>query len=99
MAQRGGCAYLAKVRLALRDRIEPRIIDLAIALALTVAGQASIWAGTTDEGPKALTVPVALVVTLGLAWRRRMPALVAGTAGAPGYCRPSSGARRVPSGS
>ena len=61
-----------------RHRAWVDLLDYGIALALTVAGQVSIWMGTTDEGPRALTVPIALAVTVGLAWRRRAPSAVAG---------------------
>lgn len=63
---------------ALRARTDPGAVDLALALMLLAAAQVSIWAGTTDEGAKPLTVPIAVVATAGLAWRRRQPALVAG---------------------
>jgi signal transduction histidine kinase len=70
-------SYLHAVLLASIRRFDVKVVDLVIALALAVAGQASIWAGTTDEGPKAITVPIAIVVTLGLAVRRRSPMAVA----------------------
>jgi signal transduction histidine kinase len=59
-------------------RLDPALMDAALAVALTAISQVSIWTGTTNEGPKAITVPVALIGTVGLAWRRRAPALVAG---------------------
>ena len=66
------------MRLTLRNRLGIGPVDIALAVALTAISQASIWAGTTDEGPKGITVPVALVCTLGLAGRRRAPTIVAG---------------------
>ena len=46
------------------------------AVALCALGVFSILAGYTDEGPLALTVPVAVTVTLALAFRRRWPLAV-----------------------
>jgi signal transduction histidine kinase len=66
------------VRFPALNRAGVSLLDLVLALVLTAVSQASIWAGTTDEGPRAITVPVALVCTLGLAGRRRVPAVVAG---------------------
>jgi signal transduction histidine kinase len=62
----------------IRNRLGIGVLDASLGLALTAVGQASIWSGTTDEGPKGITVPVALLGTLGLAGRRRAPAVVAG---------------------
>ena len=53
------------------------MIDAAPAVALCALGQFSIWAGYTNEGPRAVTVPIALLVTLALAFRRRHPVIVA----------------------
>jgi len=60
--------------------------DVALALALLAVAVASVVTGNPDEGPLALTLPVAVASTLGLAWRRRAPlvpvaiVIVAGTA-------------------
>jgi signal transduction histidine kinase len=51
--------------------------DGGMVLALCALGQFSIWAGFTNEGPRGLTVPVALVATLALLARRRAPVAVA----------------------
>jgi signal transduction histidine kinase len=51
--------------------------DAGMVLALCALGQFSIWAGFTNEGPRGLTVPVALVATLALLARRRAPVAVA----------------------
>lgn len=56
--------------------VDPRLLDWAPAVALCVLGQFSLWAGFTHEGPRAVTVPVALVVTLVLGLRRRTPVAV-----------------------
>jgi signal transduction histidine kinase len=66
------------MRQLMRERLGANAVDIAVAIALTAISQVSIWSGTTHEGPKGLTVPIALVGTLGLAFRRRAPALVAG---------------------
>jgi signal transduction histidine kinase len=66
------------MRSRIRSHVGPGAVDVAFAAAMTVISQVSIWSGTTDEGPKGITVPVALVSTLGLAGRRRAPTLVAG---------------------
>jgi signal transduction histidine kinase len=68
------------MRRLVRERLGANAIDIAFALGLTVVSQISIWSGTTNEGPKGLTVPIALVGTLGLAFRRRASARVAGLA-------------------
>jgi signal transduction histidine kinase len=44
----------------------------AVALALAVAGQIELWAGSSD-GPRALAVVAALVATMPLLLRRRFP--------------------------
>jgi signal transduction histidine kinase len=53
-----------------------RRLDAIPAVALCAIGVFSILAGYTDEGPRALTVPVAVIVTLALAFRRRWPVAV-----------------------
>jgi signal transduction histidine kinase len=55
------------------------VLDIGIALGLTVVSQLSIWLGNTNEGPRAITVPVALVGTIGLVWRRTHPLVVTGS--------------------
>jgi signal transduction histidine kinase len=54
----------------------PRRIDVIPAAALCALGVFSILAGFTDEGPRALTVPVAVIVTVAVAFRRRWPLAV-----------------------
>ncbi|WP_162248042.1 sensor histidine kinase [Angustibacter sp. Root456] len=46
---------------------------LAVVLALLAVPSAAL--GLPDDGPVALTVPVALLMSAGLAWRSRVPAL------------------------
>src|SRR5437588_2164923 len=55
--------------------VRPRIIpsDTLLALGLAVVAQLEIWAIGDFPGPKAITVPLGLAVTLPLAWRRRAP--------------------------
>lgn len=65
------------MRRLIPERFRANALDIALALGLTVISQISIWSGTTNEGPKGLTVPIALAGTLGLAFRRRVPALAA----------------------
>jgi signal transduction histidine kinase len=60
-------------------RLDPRVVDAAPAILLCAIGQFSIWAGYTDEGPRAVTVAIALLVTLALVVRRRYPVGVAAT--------------------
>jgi len=68
------------MRLAL-DRIRRRrlwglpVPDVALAGALCLVAAASVLTGNPVEGPVALTLPVAVVTTLALAWRRRAPVL------------------------
>lgn len=54
----------------------PRAADIALAAVVVVVGQAFAWAAPTIDGPKAVTVPVALVVGVALAWRRHAPLTV-----------------------
>jgi signal transduction histidine kinase len=65
--------YGCGMRLVQREGLRANALDISLALALTVISQISIWTGTTNEGPKGITVPVALAVTTGLAWRRSAP--------------------------
>ncbi|MRH29565.1 hypothetical protein GH740_09595 [Microbacterium sp. SYP-A9085] len=50
-------------------------LDVALALALCLIAVASVLTGNPDEGPVAVTVPVAVVSTLAVAWRVRAPIL------------------------
>src|SRR3954452_20315337 len=75
-AFRGGT--VSDVRLPRREELDANALDIAVAAGLTVISQLSIWLGNTDEGPKAITVPVALIATIGLVWRRKQPMLMAG---------------------
>lgn len=49
--------------------------DVVLAGALCLVAVASATTGNPAEGPVALTVPVAIVTTLALLWRRRSPVL------------------------
>jgi signal transduction histidine kinase len=49
--------------------------DLVIAGALLVIAVASVLTGNPDEGPVAVTLPAAVVLTVSLVWRRRQPAI------------------------
>jgi signal transduction histidine kinase len=53
------------------------VIDVALAAVLTVTAVAGILTGAVDEGPVALTLPVAVVSTAALLWRTRLPVLTA----------------------
>ena len=53
----------------------PPALDALLALALTTLVQLEIW-GSDVTVPKALAVPVGLLMTLPLAWRRRAPLAV-----------------------
>ena len=60
--------------------------DVALAAALCAVAVASVLTGNPDEGPLVVTLPVAVVSTAALLWRRRSPlvavalVIVAGTA-------------------
>src|SRR3954454_20287451 len=59
----------------------PPLVDIVIALALTVAGQLNLWLGFDGYypgGPRALNVVLTLVGTLALAFRRQAPLAVFG---------------------
>jgi len=56
-------------------RAAPPVRDVLLASALTVLVQFEIW-GSDVTVPKALAVPVALLVTVPLAWRRTAPLTV-----------------------
>lgn len=64
---------LARLQVQMALARHPRAFDIALVLAFGVAGQASAWLDGGDAGPKAVTVPVALMVAAALAWRRRAP--------------------------
>ncbi|MBX3193726.1 MAG: sensor histidine kinase [Microbacteriaceae bacterium] len=51
--------------------------DLVLAAAATIVAVASVLTGNPDEGPTAITLPVALVTTIALIWRTRAPWLTA----------------------
>jgi signal transduction histidine kinase len=53
-------------------------IDRLVAAALVVVGQLELWLGDAVPGPKALTVPLTIVATGSVAFRRRWP-LIAGS--------------------
>ena len=61
-------------RLASRWRTPPGL-DILLALGLAALVQLEIW-GSDVTVPKALAVPVGLLMTLPLAWRRRAPLIV-----------------------
>ncbi len=56
--------------------------DVAFAGLLLAAAVASTAAGEPDEGPLAVTVPAAVVMTASLAWRRKVPLMPAFAAAA-----------------
>lgn len=49
--------------------------DLVLAAFIGMIAVASVLTGHPDEGPISLTLPVAVVTTAALAWRRRLPAV------------------------
>jgi signal transduction histidine kinase len=49
------------------------VTDILLALAMGIVAIASVLTGNPDEGPIAITLPVALVSAAALAWRRRSP--------------------------
>lgn len=51
--------------------------DLVLAVALALIAAVSVITGNPDEGPVAITLPVALVSTGALVWRSRAPAVTA----------------------
>lgn len=53
-------------------------IDVALAVLFAVAAVGSIVTKQVVEGPMALTIPVALAMTIAVAWRTRAPLLGAG---------------------
>jgi signal transduction histidine kinase len=54
-------------------------LDRIVAVCLTVLGQIELWIGHTNPGPKAVTVPVMLITTASVAFRRRWPLGVGAT--------------------
>ena len=52
--------------------------DVALAGVLIVISVASVLTGNPTEGPLWLTLPVAIVTTSVLLWRRRRPVVAAG---------------------
>ncbi|QAY58646.1 sensor histidine kinase [Microbacterium protaetiae] len=50
--------------------------DVVLAVVLLLIAVGSVVTGNPNEGPLAVTVPVAIVSTLALAWRRRHPLLM-----------------------
>ncbi len=52
--------------------------DVALAAALCLAAVGSVVTGNPDEGPLAVTLPVAVVSTGALLWRRRAPLAAVG---------------------
>jgi signal transduction histidine kinase len=50
-------------------------IDRYVAVALVVLGQIELWVGHAIPGPKGLAVPLTLLLTSTVAWRRRAPLL------------------------
>lgn len=51
--------------------------DLVLTGGLTLVAVASVLTGNPDEGPVAITLPVALVTTTALIWRTRAPVVTA----------------------
>ncbi len=48
-------------------------LDRVVAAALVVLGQVELWVGHAIPGPKALTLPLAILITGSVALRRRLP--------------------------
>jgi signal transduction histidine kinase len=57
---------------------KPERIDRYVAAALIVLGQIELWVGDAIPGPKAVSVPLTLLITSSVAYRRPRP-LLAGT--------------------
>jgi signal transduction histidine kinase len=51
-------------------------LDRLTAVVLVVLGQLLVWVGNATPGPKALTVPVTILITASVAVRRRHPLVV-----------------------
>jgi signal transduction histidine kinase len=54
-------------------------LDRIVAVCLIVLGQIELWIGHTNPGPKVVTLPVMLVMTASVAFRRRWPLGVGAT--------------------
>ncbi|GAA2081488.1 histidine kinase [Pseudolysinimonas kribbensis] len=54
------------------------LVDVVVSAVLTITAVVGILTGEVDEGPLALTLPVAVATTVGLLWRTRLPVLTAG---------------------
>ena len=52
-------------------------LDRVVAGSLIVLGQVEVWAGSGTSGPKALTVPLSILIAGSVALRRRWPLAVA----------------------
>ena len=52
-------------------------LDRVVAGALIVLGQVEVWSGSGTSGPKALTVPLSILIAGSVALRRRWPLAVA----------------------
>ncbi|QDZ15136.1 sensor histidine kinase [Humibacter ginsenosidimutans] len=63
----------AVVRLRRRRLAGFPVPDVALAALLCIVAVASVLTGNPDEGPVALTLPVAVATTAALLWRRREP--------------------------
>ena len=61
--------------------------DLVLAAALGAVAVASVLTGNPDEGPVALTLPVAVVTCAAVAWRTRAPVISVASSLRPGRCR------------
>jgi signal transduction histidine kinase len=53
------------------------VLDRLVAAGLVALGQLELWAGNATPGPKALTVPLAILIPASVAFRRRYPLAVA----------------------
>lgn len=55
----------------------PQRVDVALAVALGVVGQAALWTGAIDEGPLPVTASSYAVISAAVALRRRWPLVMA----------------------
>lgn len=60
----------------LRRLLHAHAIDRAVAVVLVVVAQIELWFGDAVDAPTAVAVPLALVMTAGVAGRRRWPLAV-----------------------
>jgi signal transduction histidine kinase len=60
-------------------RLDPVTVDRVVAACLVVIGQLELWVGDAVPGPKWVAAPLLLVMTGGVAFRRRWP-LASGSA-------------------